>query len=100
MSKLNKAGAAKRAAQSKQHTNGNVNVNGQYQAQYSQGIDAYHSGCQYSECWSCAKQQGWRRALQDDKNWYERTGNPDLKKKIEHRIHRAFGIVSKWSVAA
>lgn len=100
MSGLNKPMAAKKSKQSKQHSDGNININGQYQAQYSQGIDAYHSGVMLSNAWSSAKKQGWTRALEDDKILYEKCSKESVRKSIELRIHRAFGLAPKYSKAA
>lgn len=66
MSKLNKAGAAKIAAIGRKYSNGDFNVNGVYQGQYSLGRDAWFSGAKYSSLWSKAFKEGWRAARDAD----------------------------------
>lgn len=89
MSKVNKQLAAKKAAQSKQYSSGNINVNGQYQSQYSQGMDAYTSGVMFSQLWSAPKQQGWMRVFKQDKATAENTALESVRVSVIARIHRA-----------
>lgn len=100
MAGLNRASKAKSIKNSKQYSDSNININGQYQAQYSQGIDAYHSHVQFSACWSAAKKEGWRRALNDDKKLYDMCSKESVRKSIEHRIHCAFGLEEETKKAA
>lgn len=72
MSKLNKPLAAKKAQQSKLYRQGNFNANGDYQSQWSQGVDAWHNGTPYSNAWHPHKQQGWRKAFQREVEFAEK----------------------------
>jgi len=83
MSKVNKATAAKVARQNKQYYDGVVR-DSRYYSHYSQGMDAWTNEEVYSNTWHPHKQQGWRKARNNDIAFA--TQCPTARARVERRL--------------
>lgn len=93
MAKLNKAGVAKRNAQSRQLSNGclvigsygrHMDSGGVFKTQYELGHQAWYNGTPLSKGWHLHKQQGWKNARDSDISFAEQC--PAARKRVMARL--------------
>ena len=82
---------------SKQYTGGTYYTgSGQMVKPYKQGYDSYFGGLEHDIARRIGGQffLGWQQALESDKKLHTQTSHEHVQKRIEHRIHIAFGLVA------